>query len=72
VGEPTTDTFYRLTHNVLMLDEDYQTAREKRGGKDPTTGSPPDLIYSWDSLSAYDSEDAARRTGRMSDMTIRR
>ena len=61
---PGRRTFYRLAHDLPPRDEDYTTAREKRGGKGPRPNAPPDLVYSWDSLSAYDSEEAARRTGR--------
>jgi hypothetical protein len=64
LSEPRTRTFYRLAHDLPPRDEDYTTAREKRGGRDPKPGSPADLIYSWDSLSAFDSEEAARQTGR--------
>ena len=64
MSEPRTRTFYRLAHDLPPRDEDYTTAREKRGGKGPRPGSPADLVYSWDSLSAYDTEEAARRTGR--------
>jgi hypothetical protein len=62
VSEPRTRTFYRLAHGFPPPLDDYRTARDKRGN--PPAGADEEVLFSWDSLSAFDTEDAARRVGR--------
>ena len=62
MSEPRTRTFYRLAHAFPPPLDNYRTARDKRGN--PPAGASEEVLYSWDGLSAFDAEEAARRIGR--------
>jgi hypothetical protein len=62
VAEQRSRTFYRVATAFPPPELDYRTARDKRG--DPPADAKPELVLSWDGLSAFDTEAAARAQGQ--------
>jgi hypothetical protein len=52
-------SFYRVAKNYPPMDQDYVTRQERDG--DPPAHLSREIRRSWDALSAYDSEEGARR-----------
>ena len=55
-------SFYRVAKTFPPGDEEYLTAQQRRG--DPGENVPEHIRASWDAVSAYDTEDGARRKAR--------
>jgi len=62
VDETPVHSFYRVAKRYPPGDREYLTPQDKFG--DPPDHETPERMASWDGLSAYDTEDGARRAGR--------
>lgn len=55
-------TFYRVAKRDQPTDHEYLTPQDKLGS--PPEDAPEDKKRSWDALSAFDTEDGARRQAK--------
>ena len=59
---PGVRSFYRVAKSYPPTGRDYLTRQDRQG--DPPPNVPEAVRRSWDGLSAYDTEDGARRQAR--------
>jgi hypothetical protein len=55
-------SFYRVAKSYPPTEDDYRTRKDRQG--DPPAHVPEAVRRSWDALSAFDSEEGARRQAR--------